>query len=93
MISKSTSSFVKHRRKETKIPWVEVDREEATSYTYSILDPFAGRIGRRRKWRPKIGIRIKAALADFIFILRLFILKEFSKISFVLRTLMTSQRQ
>ena len=62
-----------------------------TSYTYSNVEPFSGLMGINKKWRPKIGTRMKTALADFI-VTSLFRLKLFSKWSLFLRTLSHSRR-
>ena len=63
---------------------VQGKRHPPTSYGYSRGDPLRGRIGRRRKWIPKIGMRMITALADFIIMSEWFRLKLFSNSSFSL---------
>ena len=65
---------------------------ERYSHIYNPLGPggpcppltVLGRMGSRRKWRPKMGMRMKVALTDFIMMFRLFRLKLFSNRSLVL---------
>ena len=46
-------------------PWKEENIVETMSYKYSKDDPPAGRMGRRRKLIPRIGIKNIAALIKY----------------------------